>query len=154
MSSTLSNQQRFILRQTKNVSHEHAKFEKSRFCPKGRQDPRNAGECFAPKAVTLSMNPSSGDKKVPLTWNQWQLAYPRFAIEAAACGMIPFAASMGHMVGSLCMLLRGLLCAVGSGELPAHCRDCLCGRKSPAMAGDPLRRGRIARGLCPFNCPF
>ena len=92
------------------------------------------------KELARSMNPgASASKRAPLTWNQWQLAYPRFAIEAAACGMIPFAASMGHMVGCMCMLMCGLLCAVGSGELPAHCRDCLCRRKSPAMAGDPLR---------------
>ena len=51
------------------------------------------------KELARTINPgAAGDRKIPLTWNQWQLAYPRFALEAAVCGMVPYAASMSHMV--------------------------------------------------------
>ena len=58
------------------------------------------------RELARSMNPgASTAKKAPLTWNQWQLAYPRFAIEAAVCGMVPYEASMGHMVRGRCNAL-------------------------------------------------
>ena len=58
-------------------------------------------------AVARSINPGVGaEKKVPLSWNQWLLAFPRYAIEAAVGGMVPYTASMGHMVSSTTACLR------------------------------------------------
>lgn len=57
-------------------------------------------------AVARSINPgANADKKVPLSWNQWLLAFPRYAIEAAVCGMVPYTASMGHMVSRAISLI-------------------------------------------------
>ena len=102
--------------------------------------------------MAQSINPGVGaDKKNPLTWNQWVLAYPRYALAASACGMLPYAAAMGHMVHSGQVVRVPCRILLSSGSLSESGRDCCC-RGPPALAGHPLRRGRSVAQPLQFTC--
>ena len=105
------------------------------------------------KELARTINPgAAGDRKIPLTWNQWQLAYPRFALEAELCGMVPYAVSMSHMVCQLIAEMFLKFVAYASGVLPKGGRNSKRRGWTPALAGDPVRRGQCsarARWPCP-----
>ena len=84
-------------------------------------------------AVARSINPGVGaDKKNPLTWNQWVLACPRYALEASACGMLNYAAAMGHMVRLLARCSR---------TLPHRCyHQAVCQRVAETAAAEGRQR--------------